>query len=295
MIGGATMKLGLQIVRFDWPGSPESIRTRLADLAGAAEDAGFDSLWLMDHFFQIPWLGPATDPMLEAYTTLGFLAALTRRIRLGVLVTGIVYRHPGILIKTATTLDVLSGGRSYFGIGAAWYEREARGLGVPFPPAGQRLEQLEETLQVLRQMWSGESTAYDGKHLHLAEPVSQPAPLARPHPSILIGGEGETKTLRLVARYADACNFFAGSRSHLQGKLGVLRRHCDEAGRDFDAIERTVLGQLDARTSAADLIATCRRLAQDGIQHYIVSLMEPDGLRRLESIGPQVIGAIGDL
>ena len=291
------MKLGLQIVRFDWPGGPASIRTRLADLAGTAEDAGFSSLWVMDHFFQIPWIGAADEPMLEAYTTLGFLAAVTQRIRLGVLVAGIVYRHPGILIKTATTLDVLSGGRAYFGIGAAWYEREARGLGVPFPPLRVRFEELEETLQVLQQMWSGGASAHKGAHLHLAEPLSQPAPLARPHPSILIGGGGEKKTLRLVAQYADACNLFAGSGTgEIRHKLEVLRRHCDDLGRDYDTIERTALGQLRrGRQAVPDLIAACRSLAQAGIQHYIFSLMEPDDMSLLETIGRDVVPAIADL
>ena len=291
------MKLGLQIVRFDWPGGPASIRTRLADIAGAAEDAGFSSLWVMDHFFQIPWIGAADEPMLEAYTTLGFLAAVTRRIQLGVLVAGIVYRHPGILIKTATTLDVLSGGRSYFGIGAAWYEREARGLGVPFPPLRLRFGQLEETLQILQSMWGGKTAAYDGEHLHLAEPLSQPAPLARPHPSILIGGGGEKKTLRLVAQYADACNLFAGSGTgEIRHKLEVLRRHCDDLGRDYETIERTALGQLRrGRQAVPDLIAACRSLAQAGIQHYIFSLMEPDDMSLLETIGRDVVPAIADL
>jgi F420-dependent oxidoreductase-like protein len=288
------MKLGLQIVRFDWQGGPSSIRTRLADIAGTAEDAGFASLWVMDHFFQIPWLGPVDDPMLEAYTTLGFLAAVTRRIHLGVLVSGIVYRHPGILIKTAATLDVLSGGRSYFGLGAAWFEREARGLGVPFPPLRVRFEQLEETLQVIQRMWAGQTAAYDGMHLHLAEPVSQPAPLARPHPSILIGGGGEKKTLRLVAQYGDACNLFAElGTAEIRHKLDVLRRHCDDLGRDFDTIERTALGQLrGGRQAAQDLIATCRKLSQAGIQHYILSLIEPDDLAALETIGREVVPAI---
>lgn len=291
------MKLGLQIVRFDWPGSPVTIRTHLADIAGTAEDADFSSLWVMDHFFQIPWIGAADEPMLEAYTTLGFLAAVTRRIRLGVLVAGIVYRHPGILIKTATTLDVLSGGRAYFGIGAAWYEREARGLGVPFPPLRLRFEQLEETLQILQSMWGGKTAAYDGTHLHLAEPLSQPAPLARPHPSILIGGGGEKKTLRLVAQYADACNLFAGSGTgEIRHKLEVLRRHCDDLGRDYDTIERTALGQLRrGRQAVPDLLAACRSLAQAGIQHYIVSLMEPDDISLLETIGREVVPAIADL
>jgi alkanesulfonate monooxygenase len=288
------MKLGLQIVRFDWQGGASSIRTRLADIAGTAEDAGFASLWVMDHFFQIPWLGPVDDPMLEAYTTLGFLAAVTHRIHLGVLVSGIVYRHPGILIKTATTLDVLSGGRSYFGLGAAWFEREARGLGVPFPPLRVRFEQLEETLQVIQRMWAGKTAAYDGMHLHLAEPVSQPAPLARPHPSILIGGGGEKKTLRLVAQYGDACNLFAGSGTReIRHKLDVLRRHCDDLGRDYDTIERTALGQLRGGPQAAqDLVATCRKLSQAGIQHYIISLMETDDLAALETIGREVVPAI---
>jgi len=291
------MKLGLQIVRFDWPGSPASIRTQLADIAGVAEDAGFSSLWVMDHFFQIHWLGAADEPMLEAYTTLGFLAAVTRRIHLGVLVAGIIYRHPGILIKTATTLDVLSGGRSYFGIGAAWYEREARGLGVPFPPLRERFEQLEETLQVLHQMWSGGISPYRGTHLHLAEPLSRPAPLARPHPAILIGGGGEKKTLRLVAKYGDACNLFAGSGTRgIRHKLDVLHRHCDELGRDYDAIERTALGHLGRGNQAVpELIAACRSLAQAGIQHYIVSLMEPLDFGLLERIGREVVPAVADL
>ena len=291
------MKLGLQIVRFDWQGGASSIRTRLADIAGTAEDARFASLWVMDHFFQIPWLGPVDDPMLEAYTTLGFLAAVTHRIHLGVLVSGIVYRHPGILIKTATTLDVLSGGRSYFGLGAAWFEREARGLGIPFPQLRVRFEQLEETLQILKRMWGGKTAAYDGEHLHLAEPLSQPAPLARPHPSILIGGGGEKKTLRLVAQYGDACNLFAESGTpEIRHKLDILRNHCDDAGRDYDAIERTALGHLRPGAQAIpDLIAACRSLAQAGIQHHIVSLMNVDDQGLLETVGREVIPAIADL
>jgi alkanesulfonate monooxygenase SsuD/methylene tetrahydromethanopterin reductase-like flavin-dependent oxidoreductase (luciferase family) len=234
--------------------------------------------------------------MLEVYTTLGFLAAVTRRIQLGVLVAGIVYRHPGILIKTATTLDVLCGGRSYFGIGAAWYEREARGLAVPFPPLRLRFEQLEDTLQVLHRMWSDEKAAYRGKHLDFAEPVSRPAPLARPRPSILIGGEGEKKTLRLVAQYGDACTSSPDQDREIRRKLDVLRRHCDEVGRDYDTIERTVLGDWrGGRQTAADLIATCRHLAQAGVQHYIVALMDRGDPVALEAIGREVIPAIAPL
>jgi F420-dependent oxidoreductase-like protein len=288
------MKLGLQIVRFDWPGSPATIRPHLAEIAGAAEAAGFSSLWVMDHFFQIQWVGPVDSPMLEAYTTLGFLAAVTQRISLGVLVTGIIYRHPGILIKTATTLDVLSGGRSYFGLGAAWYGREARGLGVPFPPLPVRYQQLEETLQVLRQVWSGETGAYHGAQLEMAEPVVRPAPLSRPHPSILIGGGGEKKTLRLVARYADACNLFAGD--DIRHKLDVLHRHCDDVGRDYATIERTALGQLRrGRQAVPNLMTSCRSMARAGIQHYIVSLMDPLDVGLLDTIGREVVPAITEL
>jgi alkanesulfonate monooxygenase SsuD/methylene tetrahydromethanopterin reductase-like flavin-dependent oxidoreductase (luciferase family) len=286
------MKLGLQIVRFDWPGSPATIRPQLAEIAGAAEAAGFSSLWVMDHFFQIQWVGPFDSPMLEAYTTLGFLAAVTQQIALGVLVTGIVYRHPGILIKTATTLDVLSGGvilrprRRLVGRGAR--------PGRPVPPLPVRYQQLEETLQVLRQVWSGETGAYHGAQLEMAEPVVRPAPLSRPHPSILIGGGGEKKTLRLVAQYADACNLFAGR--DIRHKLDVLHRHCDDVGRDYATIERTALGQLRrGRQAVPDLITSCRSMARAGIQHYIVSLMDPLDVGLLDTIGREVVPAIAEL
>src|SRR5688572_19466681 len=197
------MKIGFQIPRFTWSGAPGTIRSTLTDIVRIADEARFASIWVMDHFFQIPGVGDAEEPMLEAYSTLNYIAALTTQARLGTMVTGVIYRHPGILVKTATTLDVLSGGRAYFGIGAAWFEREARGLGVPYPPLKERFERLEETLQIAQQMWSGEAKPYNGQHYHLEETLNQPASISQPHPPILIGGMGETKTLRLVAQYAD--------------------------------------------------------------------------------------------
>src|ERR1051325_9687384 len=223
------MKIGLQIPNFTWPGGPKEIHTKLVEIARTADAAGFSSVWVMDHFFQIgrpnnpSGLGPAGDEMLESYSTLSYLAGFTQNVRLGALVTGVVYRHPGILIKTVTTLDVLSGGRASLGIGAAWNEREARGLDVPFPPVRERFERLEETLQITKQMWSGNHSPYNGKHYQLAETICSPLPISKPHPPILIGGMGEKKTLGLVAQYADACNFFAGpDLEALQRKLSVL-------------------------------------------------------------------------
>jgi F420-dependent oxidoreductase-like protein len=291
------MKIGLQIVAFNWPGSPANTGARLAEIARAAEEAGFASLWVMDHFFQIdPGIGAADDPMLEAYSTLSYLAGVTRRIRLGPMVTAVVYRHPGHLIKSVSTLDVLSGGRAILGIGAAWYEREARGLGLPFPPLKDRFEQLEETLQIARHLWSGDRTPYQGKHYRLAEPINSPQPLSQPHPPILIGGTGERKTLRLVAQYGDACNLFARlDHEALTGKLDVLKRHCEAVGRDYDEIERTALGQVrlgPGGMSAGEVIEWCRSLAGIGFQHVIVNM--PDGypIASLETFGQEIIPAV---
>jgi F420-dependent oxidoreductase-like protein len=291
------VKIGLQVPSFTWPGGPAAIGPTLAAIARAADDAGFASLWVMDHFFQIgQMLGPATDPMLEGYSALAFMAALTRRVRLGTMVTGVVYRHPGLLLKTVTTLDVLSGGRAMLGLGAAWYEREARGLGVPFPPLAERFARLEETLRIAHQMWAGDVRPYEGQHYQLAEPLNSPPPLSRPHPPILIGGAGEQKTLRLVARYADACNLFAFlGPAEIGRKLDVLRRHCDDLGRPYAAIERTALGVVNlAETPPAALIAFCRALAAVGIQHYIFSLPNVHDVRPLEVLGREVIPAVAD-
>jgi F420-dependent oxidoreductase-like protein len=235
------VKLGLHYWNFSWPADPSTIGTTLAETAKLAEQAGVSSFTVMDHFFQMEGSGSVDEPMLEGYTTLGYVAGLTERMTLGMLVTGVMYRHPGILAKTVTTLDVLSGGRARLGIGASWYEREQRGLGVPVVPVSERFERLEETLQICQQMWSDDNGRYDGRHYQLTETLCSPPPLSKPHPPIMIGGGGERKTLRLVARYGDACNLFGTSVADVTHKLNVLRAHCDAEGRDYDRIEKTVL------------------------------------------------------
>jgi F420-dependent oxidoreductase-like protein len=295
------VKIGLQIIRFDWSGAPATIASKLTEIASAADAAGFASLWVMDHFFQMgDEFGPADDPMLEGYITAAHLAAATRQTRVGVLVTGNIYRHPGLLVKMATTLDVLSGGRAYFGIGAGWYEREARGLGMPFPPVGRRFEWLEEALQIAHHMWRGDRSPFAGKYYQLAEPINTPPPLTRPHPPILIGGEGERKTLRLVAQYGDACNLhlghslaeFGARERRLKHKLDVLRQHCDAVGRAYDAIERTALGSIALTlgdSSASEVIKVCEKLAGLGYQHVIFNMRDVHAITPLEIFGREII------
>jgi F420-dependent oxidoreductase-like protein len=293
------MRIGLQIPSFSCPGGPAEIGARLAEIGKTADEAGFASIWVMDHFFQIQMVGPVDDPMLEGYSTLSYLAAVTKRARLGTLVTGVVYRHPGLLVKTVTTLDVLSGGRAWLGIGAAWNEQESRGLGVPFPPLKDRFEQLEEALQIALQMWSGKVDPYNGKHYQLAQPLNSPQALTKPHPPIMIGGGGEQKTLRLVAKYADACNLFAYAGAEvIRGKLDVLRRHCDEVGRPYDAIERTALGTIHLAADAmapAQVIDLCRSLSEAGIQHVIFNMPNLYDITPLEVFGREIIPAVADL
>jgi F420-dependent oxidoreductase-like protein len=235
------MKAGIHFVNFTLPGAPESLGPTLAATAQAAETAGISSFTLMDHWFQMDTLASADEPMMEGYTSLGYLAGLTERMKLSLLVTGVTYRHPGLLAKIVTTLDVLSGGRAQLGIGAAWYEREHEGLGVPFPPVSERFERLEETLQICLQMWSDDNGPFKGRHYRLAETICSPRPIQQPRPPILIGGSGEKKTLRLVARYADACNLFAATPAEIDHKLEVLARHCDAESRDPEQIEKTIL------------------------------------------------------
>jgi F420-dependent oxidoreductase-like protein len=295
------MRLGLQIPDFTWPGSPQSLRPTFARIARTAEESGLASLWVMDHFFQIEMVGPPEHEMLEAYTTLGFAAASTARLSLGTMVTGVTYRHPGILVKTVTTLDVLSGGRAYLGIGAAWNEEESRGLGIPFPPVAERFERLEETLQIAHQMWSGDESPFRGKHYSLERPLNSPQPIRQPHPPILIGGTGERKTLRLVARYADACNIFEASPEFVRQKLEVLRGHCEAEGRPYAEIERTTLGTLalsrDGREGTSTVDEAVERfatLASLGVDHSIVNLpavydeaafeLVPELVRQLDGI-----------
>jgi F420-dependent oxidoreductase-like protein len=293
------MKIGLQIPSFTWPGGPEQVAPVFARIGQAAEEAGFESLWVMDHFFQIEMIGKPDEPMLEGYSALAFLAPVTKRVRLGTLVTGVIYRHPGILVKTVTTLDVLSGGRVYFGIGAGWHERESAGLGVPFPSRKERFERLEETIQIALQMWSGKVGAYHGKHYRLAETLNSPQPISKPRPPILIGGAGEKKTLRLVAKYADACNLYAfPGPDVVRAKLEVLRSHCRDLGRPYEEIERTALGALDlghAGMTARQAIDYCRSMADAGIQHLIVSLTRAHDVRPIEMMGKEVIPALRQL
>ena len=282
------MKFGITITTFPWP--TEEIGPIVSRIAVAADEAGVDSLWVMDHFFQIRLTGlPPESPMPEAYATLAFLGGLTRRIRLGTLVTSVSYRHPGVVVKTVTSLDVLTGGRVIFGVGAGapfnvtpagpGTAFEAEGLGIPFSSLAERFERLEEVLQIAHQMWRGDERPYQGRHYQLTRPLNSPNSLQRPHPPILIGGSGEGKTLRLVARYADACNLFdvPGSqfRDNIAHKLDVLRQHCAREGRDFAAIEKTIatnfdLGE-DPKAGAAELLIHLRELAAAGIEHVLFS------------------------
>jgi F420-dependent oxidoreductase-like protein len=299
------MKIGLQVPNFTWLGGPAGIASKLAEIAAAADEAKFSSLWVMDHFFQIggrnpqSGLGPAEDEMLEGYSVLSYLAGLTKNVKLGTMVTGVVYRHPGILAKTVTTLDVLSGGRAYLGIGAAWNEREALGLGVPFPPIAERFQRLEEAIQIVLQMWSGQRTPYNGAHYQLAETLNSPQPLTRPHPPILIGGSGEKKTLRLVAQYADACNLFAGAGMEVVShKLDVLKKHCERLGRDYATIEKTTLGTVwlaPGHMSAGDVIAQCRLLHDIGIEQAIFNMPNVHEISPLKTFGEEVIPVVAAL
>ncbi len=290
------MKIGLQIPDFTWPGGPERLGTDLATIARTADDAGFEFISVMDHFFQIAVVGPPEHEMLEAYTTLGYLAACTSRAKLVTLVTGVVYRHPGVLAKIVTTLDVLSRGRAWLGIGAAWNEEESGGLGIPFPPIAERFERLEETLQICLQMWSGNETAYRGKHYQLERPLNSPQALSTPHPPIMIGGSGERKTLRFVARYGQACNLFPGP--DLARKLDVLRAHCDAEGRDYDGIEKTCYFTFDVGEKgekAGEIVDQLGRLAELGFQAAIGAVADVWRVSPLETIGSEVIPAVAGL
>ncbi|NYE75276.1 LLM class F420-dependent oxidoreductase [Microlunatus parietis] len=267
------MKIGLHVMKFGLPDGPAAIGPALSRIVRDAEQAGIHSFWPMDHFFQIGIAGPPEDPMLEAYSTLAWAAGQTTTLQLGALVTGVHYRHPGLLLKTVSTLDVLSGGRSWLGLGAAWNEHESRGLGVPFPPLAQRFEMLEETLRIAHRMFAGDDTPIEGRHYRLEQPLNHPAPLRRP--PIMIGGMGERKTMRLIAEYADANNFFElPAPGALKQKLDVLRRRCDEAERPYDDIVKTTMGRLGER----DLDAARRRfeaLADLGVDLAIVDLPDP--------------------
>jgi len=293
------MKIGLNIPDFTWPGGPATLGSTLAQIARTADQVGFQSISVMDHFWQIGRNGPPEHDMLEGYTALAFMAGLTSRVTLGTMVTGAVYRYPGVLAKTVTALDVLSGGRAWLGIGAAWNEAESRGLGIPFPPIAERFERLEETLQICLQMWEGKRGSekpFKGKHYQLERPLNVPQTLSRPRPRILIGGMGEKKTLRLVAQYADACNLFP--TPELPHKLDVLREHCKAVGRNYDEIEKTAVFQFDIGENgekAGQVIGGLRWLAGMGIQTVVGAVPKVYEVKRLEIIGEKVIPAVADL
>jgi F420-dependent oxidoreductase-like protein len=289
------MDLDLHVWRFDWAGSPEHMGARIGDLARRGESIGVRTLSFMDHYFQMDMAAPATDPMLEGYTALGFVAGLTERLRLRLLVTGVTYRHPGLLAKIVTTLDVLSSGRAELGIGAAWYEREHDGLGVEYPPTAERFERLEEALQICLQMWSDDDGAFRGEHYQLDETLCHPGPVSQPRPRILIGGGGERKTLRLVATYADACNII-GPPIELAHKIDVLRRHCDEVGRDVNEIEITTLFRdLPDSSSADDILRRAEELAKLGVATLVTSPVGDDPAGSLETTWGPVISRLSDI
>jgi F420-dependent oxidoreductase-like protein len=290
------MKLGLQIPIYSWPGGPQQLGPKLAEIVRAADDAGYDSIWVMDHYFQI--FGNPDQDMLEAYTTLGYIAGHTSRVKLGTLVTGVTYRHPGILAKQVSTLDVLSGGRAYLGIGAAWFDREHHGLGVPFPPLKERFERLEEALQIAKQMWSDDNGPYNGKHYQLAETLDVPHPIKKPHPPILIGGRGEKKMLGLVAKYADALNLIrSATPEDAQQRFAALREACDRAGRNYDDIERTVYMpiNLNEGTSPAQLVQRLGEFAEAGTQTMLGMVANVEAITPIETIGRDVIPQIKNL
>lgn len=288
------MRIGLQVNRFTWKGEPDTIRDTLEKIARIADEAGFYSIWVMDHFFQIGHIGEPEEPMLEAYTTLGFLAGVTKKAKLGTMVTGVIYRNPSLLANTVTTLDVLSGGRAYLGIGAAWNEQESKALGFEFPPLKERFERLEEALQINLQMWKGDEKPFKGKYYHLERPMNHPHAISKPHPPILIGGGGEKKTLRLVAQYADACNLFAQlGDEEVTKKLEILKQHCKDVGRNYDEIEKTAMYQIREAIDPDKVIKDLKHIHDLGFSHVIIGIRNVDELEPLkifrEKVLPKVI------
>jgi len=294
------MNIGLQIPSFKVPGGPAAIRPMLKEVVTTAETAGFYSLWVMDHYYQIKGLfGESyTDPMLEAYTTLGYFAGLTEKAYLGVLVTGVIYRHPAVLMKMVNTIDILSGGRAYLGIGAAWYEDEARGNGIPYPPTSERFEQLEDGLKLAQALWASDETSFAGKHFSAPALTNNPRPLSRPHPRILIGGTGPNKTLRMVAQYADACNIgdWVG-RENMQKSLDILKGHCEALGRDYNAIEKTCLStaHLSAKDTVSGLLIRLKELSAMGFTHVIFNMPDVYAIKPLETFAKEIIPAVAGL
>jgi F420-dependent oxidoreductase-like protein len=268
------MRISITVTNYSWPGGPGTLGSELARLVHACDRAGVDTVWVVDHLVQADPTAPPDDTdMLESYTTLGFLAANSERVRLGTMVTGVTFRPPALLVKAVTTVDVLTGGRAWLGIGAGYHGDEASAMGLPLPGAAERYERLEETLQIATRMWSGDPSPYEGKHYRLTRPADSPGPRQRPRPPILIGGHGERRTLRLVARYADACNLFDipdGGRT-ITHKLTVLERHCDDVGRPYSEIEKTLSTRLEPGETSDELVRRCARAAELGIEHLVVA------------------------
>jgi F420-dependent oxidoreductase-like protein len=280
------MKISINITNYSWPSGPAALAASVARTASAAEAAGVDTVWVADHLLQADPTSEPHEPMLEAYTTLGFLAATTDRVRLGTMVTAASVRPAALLVKAVTTLDVLSGGRAWLGVGAGYQADEAAALGLPFPPTSERFERLEETIRLALQMWDGEERAFHGRRLDLAEPICRPAPLSRPRPRLLIGGTGERRTLPLVARYADACNFFDvpdGGKT-VRFKLDALARACGEADRDPDEIETTISTRLDADEPTTAFVDRCAALGTLGFDHVVLITTGPWTERHLSRL-----------
>jgi alkanesulfonate monooxygenase SsuD/methylene tetrahydromethanopterin reductase-like flavin-dependent oxidoreductase (luciferase family) len=311
------LKVGLQVYHFDWPGAPGNTGSKLTEIARVAEREGFSSFWIMDHFFQLgEAFGPVEAPMLEAYSTISYLAAKTNRIKIGVLVTNNISRHPGVLVKMVSSLDVLSGGRAYLGLGpGGMREREILGLGIPCVSLGERIERLEETLKIVRQMWSDDSSPYYGKYYRLEEPWNNPQPLSTPHPPIMIGmWKGGREMMRLTAEHADACNLQFGSSleefpiwmreryqnrsKFLTSRLRRLRRNCEKVGRSYDEIERSVLGTIKIAPGAmepGEIVSLCREFSEIGFQHVIFNMPNSHEIKPVELIGREVIPEVSDL
>jgi F420-dependent oxidoreductase-like protein len=294
------MKIGLQIPSFKYPGGPAAIRPKLKEIVTTAEESGFYSLWVMDHYYQIKGLfGEAyTDPMMESYTTLGYFAGLTEKAYLGAMVTGVIYRHPSVLMKMVNTLDILSGGRAYFGIGAAWYEDEAKGFGIPYPSTSKRFELLEDNLKLAKSLWASDETAFEGQHVSAPAITNNPRPLSKPHPRILIGGTGPQKTLRMVAQYADACNFgdWVGMEK-MQNSIDTLKDHCESLGRDYDSIEKTSLGtvHLSGNDTVDGVIHRIKGLSKMGFSHAIFNMPDVYTIKPLETFRKEIMPAVAGL
>jgi F420-dependent oxidoreductase-like protein len=294
------MHIGLQIPSFKYPGGTAAIRPKLKEIVTTAEEAGFYSLWVMDHFYQIKGMfGEAyTDPMLESYATLGYIAALTGKAYLGVLVTGVIYRYPSVLMKMVNTVDILSGGRTYFGIGAGWYEDEAVGYGIPYPSTSERFEQLEDNLKLAKALWASDETSFEGKHFSAPAITNNPRPLSNPHPRIMIGGTGPNKTLRMVAQYADSCNIgdWVGTEN-MQKALDTLKEHCEALGRDYDTIEKTSLCtvHLSGDDTVDSIIRRIKDLSAMGFTHAIFNMPDVYKMTPLETFAKEIIAAVAGL